>query len=67
MNDFTDALFLALRAGAEDPDRSALGLRMKELVAEVANTNTSKLRKAATSRELVKVREAYRKRLLMAG
>jgi len=24
MNDFTDALFLALRAGSEDPDRSVL-------------------------------------------
>jgi hypothetical protein len=67
MNDFTDALFLALRAGAEDPDRGALGVRMKELVAEIANTDTSKLRKAAATRELVKVREAYRKKLLTVG
>jgi len=67
MNDFTDALFLALRAGAEDPDRGALGIRMKELVAEIANKDTSRLRKVAASRELVKTREAYRKRLLTAG
>ena len=67
MNDFTEALFLALRAGSEDPDRSVLGLRMKELVAEIANNDTPKLRKAAASRELVKVREAYRKRLLTVG
>jgi len=67
MNDFTDALFLALRAGAEDPDRTALGVRMKELVAEISHADTSKLRKAAASRELVKVREAYRKRLLTVG
>jgi hypothetical protein len=40
---------------------------MKELVAEIANTDTSKLRKAAATRELVKVREAYRKKLLTVG
>jgi len=31
MDDFTDALMVALHAGADDPDRSAMGSRMKTL------------------------------------
>lgn len=64
MDDFTDALILALHAGADDPDRSAMGSRMKALVAELTDKECSKTKKATVTRELAKVREAYRIRLL---
>lgn len=64
MDDFTDALMVALHSGADDPDRGALGLRMKALVAELTDQKTSKTKQAAASKELAKVREAYRQRLL---
>jgi hypothetical protein len=64
MNDFTDALMIALHAGADDPDRSAMGWRMKALVAELSDKKTSKSKQAAAAKELAKVREAYRIRLL---
>lgn len=64
MDDFTDALIAALRAGADDPDRSAIGFRMKALVGELIKKETSKAKKAVVSNELTKLREAYRQRLL---
>lgn len=64
MDDFTDALILALHAGADDPDRSAMGSRMKALVAELTDKECSKTKQATVTRELAKVREAYRIRLL---
>ena len=66
MDEFTDALMVALHAGADDPDRSAMGARMKMLVAELTNQKSTKLKKDAATRELAKVREAYRKALLRA-
>ena len=64
MDDFTDALMVALHAGADDPDRSGMGSRMKTLVAELTNEANSKTKQAAVSKELAKTREAYRLRLL---
>jgi len=64
MDDFTDALIVALHSGADDPERGALGLRMKALVAELTDQSASKGKRAAASKELAKVREAYRQRLL---
>lgn len=64
MDDFTDALIVALRAGADDPDRSAMGLHMKALVGELTKKEASKANKAVASKELTKLREAYRQRLL---
>jgi len=66
MDDFTDALMIALHAGADDPDRSVMGARMKVLVAELTNQKSTKLKKDAATRELAKVREAYRRALLRA-
>jgi hypothetical protein len=51
---------------ADDPDRSAMGARMKVLVAELTNQKSTKLKKDAATRELAKVREAYRNALLRA-
>ena len=42
MDDFTDALIVALRAGADDPDRNAMGSRMKALVGELTKKEASK-------------------------
>jgi hypothetical protein len=64
MDDFTDALIVALRTGADDPDRHAMGLRMKALVGELTKKKASKANKAVASKELTKLREAYRQRLL---
>ncbi len=64
MDDFTDALIVALRAGADDPDRSAMGSRMKALVGELTNKSASAPKKATASKELAKLREAYKQRLL---
>ncbi len=64
MDDFTDALMIALHAGADDPDRSAIGSRMKALVGELTNKSASAPKKATASKELAKLREAYRRRLL---
>ena len=64
MDDFTDALIVALRAGADDPDRNAMGSRMKVLVGELTKKEASKAKKAVASKELAKLREAYRQRLL---
>jgi len=66
MDEFTDALMVALHAGADDPDRSAMGSRMKALVGELTKKEASKLKKDAATRELAKVREAYRRALLRA-
>ncbi|NBQ79957.1 MAG: hypothetical protein EBS73_15580 [Betaproteobacteria bacterium] len=66
MDDFTDALMIALHAGADDPDRSAMGSRMKSLVGELTDNAASKTRKATASKELAKLREAYRQRLLQS-
>jgi len=57
-------LIVALRAGADHPDRSAMGLRMKALVGELTKKEASKANKAVASKELTKLREAYRQRLL---
>ena len=64
MDDFTDALMIALHSGADDPDRSAMGSRMKALVGELSSKDASKTKKATASKELAKFREAYRQRLL---
>ncbi len=64
MDDFTDALMIALHAGADDPDRSAMGSRMKVLVGELTKKEASKANKAIASKELSKLREAYKQRLL---
>ena len=64
MDDFTDALMIALHAGADDPDRSAKGSRMKVLVGELTKKEASKAKKAVASKKLAKLREAYRQRLL---
>jgi hypothetical protein len=64
MDDFTDALMVALHAGADDPERSTMGSRMKSLVGELTDKTTSKTKKATASKELAKVREAYRLSLL---
>jgi len=64
MDDFTDALMIALHAGADDPDRGAMGSRMKVLVGELTKKEASKAKKAVASKELAKLREAYRQRLL---
>ena len=64
MDDFTDALMIALHAGADDPDRSAMGSRMKVLVGELMKKEASKAKKAVASKKLAKLREAYRQRLL---
>ena len=64
MDDFTDALMIALHSGADDPDRSAMGSRMKALVGELTKKEASKANKAVASKELNKLREAYRQRLL---
>jgi len=64
MDEFTDALIVALRAGADDPDRNAMGSLMKALVGELTKKEASKANKAVASKELTKLREAYRKRLL---
>jgi len=53
----------ALRAGADDPDRSAMGSRMKALVGELTKKEASKATKAVASKELAKLREAYEQRL----
>ena len=66
MDDFTDALMIALHAGADDPDRSAMGSRMKTLVGELTNKSASSPKKATASKELAKLREAYRQRLLQS-
>ena len=63
MDEFTDALMVALHAGADDPDRSAMGARMKVLVAELTNQKSTKLKKDAASCQLAKVPEADRKLL----
>lgn len=60
----TSALMIALHAGADDPDRSAMGSRMKTLVGELTKKEASKAKKAVASKELAKLREAYRQRLL---
>ena len=60
----TSALKIALHAGADDPDRSAMGSRMKTLVGELTKKEASKAKKAVASKELAKLREAYRQRLL---
>jgi hypothetical protein len=64
MDDFTDALIVALRAGADDPDRNAMGSRMKALVGELTKKEASRANKAVACKELAKLREAYRQRLL---
>jgi len=64
MNDFTDALMIALRSGQEDPTASHLGQRMKALVAEISNPGVAKTQRARLARELARVREAYRSNLL---
>ncbi|NBQ78113.1 MAG: hypothetical protein EBT99_05615 [Betaproteobacteria bacterium] len=64
MDDFTNALMLALHAGADDPARSAMGSRMKALVAELSDKKAPKTKQAAAAKELAKVREAYRIQLL---
>jgi hypothetical protein len=64
MNDFTDALMIALRSGQEDPTANELGVRMKALIAELANPTVAKTHRARLNRELAKVREAYRQNLL---
>ena len=64
MDDFTVALMIALHAGADDPDRSAMGSRMKVLVGELTKKEASKANKAIASKELSKLREAYKQRLL---
>jgi hypothetical protein len=64
MDDFTDALMVALHAGADDPERSTIGSRMKALVGELTDKAASKTKKATASKELAKVREAYRLSLL---
>ena len=51
MDDFTDALMIALHAGADDPDRSAMGSRMKVLVGELMKREASKASKAVASKE----------------
>jgi hypothetical protein len=42
MNDFTDALMIALRSGQEDPTANELGVRMKALIAELSNPSVPK-------------------------
>lgn len=64
MNDFTDALMIALRSGQEDPTASHLGHRMKALVAQISNPGVAKTQRARLTRELARVREAYRSNLL---
>ncbi|NCV32516.1 MAG: hypothetical protein EBW54_06160 [Betaproteobacteria bacterium] len=64
MDDFTDALMIALHAGADDPERSTMGSRMKSLVGELTDKAASKTKKATAAKELAKLREAYRQRLL---
>ena len=49
---------------ADDPDRSAMGSRMKALVGELTKKEGSKAKKALASKQLAKLREAYRQRLL---
>ena len=66
MDDFTDALMTALRTGSDDPERGALGMQMRSLVADLVNDKSSKAKKASASKELAKVREAYRRRLLLS-
>jgi hypothetical protein len=41
-----------------------MGLRMKALVGELTKKEASKANKAVASKELTKLREAYRQRLL---
>ena len=67
MDDFTDALLVALHAGADDPERSTMGSRMKSLVGELTDKTASKTKKATAWKELAKVREAYRLSLLRSG
>ena len=64
MDDFTDALMIALHAGADDPDRSAMGSRMKVLVGELTKKEASKASKAVASKEYARLREACRQHLL---
>ena len=64
MNDFTDALMIALRSGQEDPTANELGVRMKALIAELSNPSVAKTKRAKLNRELAQVREAYRRNLL---
>ncbi|MFM8882604.1 MAG: hypothetical protein ACKOGK_10240 [Betaproteobacteria bacterium] len=64
MNDFTDALMIALRSGQEDPTANELGVRMKVLIAELSNPSVAKTQRAKLNRELAQVREAYRRNLL---
>lgn len=64
MNDFTDALMIALRSGQEDPTANELGVRMKALIAELSNPSVAKTQRAKLNRELAQVREAYRRNLL---
>jgi len=64
MNDFTDALMIALRSGQEDPTATHLGQRMKALVAQISNPGVAKTQRARLTRELARVREAYRSNLL---
>ncbi|NBO13121.1 MAG: hypothetical protein EBZ03_11310 [Betaproteobacteria bacterium] len=64
MNDFTDALMIALRSGQEDPTANQLGVRMKALIAELSNPGVAKTQRARLNRELAQVREAYRKNLV---
>ena len=55
---------IALRSGQEDPTANELGVRMKTLIAELANPKVAKTQRARLNRELAQVREAYRKNLL---
>jgi len=64
MNDFTDALMIALRSGQEDPTANELGVRIKVLIAELSNPSVAKTQRAKLNRELAQVREAYRRNLL---
>ena len=66
MDDFTDALMLALHAGADDPGRNAMGARMKVLVGELTDKDATKVKKSSASKELAKLREAYKQRLLQS-
>jgi len=43
-----------------------MGSRMKSLVGELTDKAASKTRKATASKELAKLREAYRQRLLQS-
>jgi len=51
MDEFTDALIVALRAGADDPDRNAMGSRMKALVGELTKKEVSKANKAVAPKK----------------